>query len=185
VNSSFSQDPGTLVCEEDETMEDVVVSGIAYDRNEAKLSIRGVPDVPGIAAKIFGPLDEKNIVVDLIVQNVSREGRADLTFTVGKADFLKTRDVVDAIAREIGADGVEADDDVSKVSIVGVGMRNHSGVAAKMFRVLAAEGINLQIISTSEIKVSALIQAKYTELAVRSLHTAFGLDKDTTSSTRG
>jgi aspartate kinase len=185
VKSSFSQDPGTLVCEEDETMEDVVVSGIAYDRNEAKLSIRGVPDVPGIAAKIFGPLDEKNIVVDLIVQNVSREGRADLTFTVGKADFLKTRDVVDAIAKEIGADGVEADDDVSKVSIVGVGMRNHSGVAAKMFRVLAAEGINLQIISTSEIKVSALIQAKYTELAVRSLHTAFGLDKDTTTSTRG
>ncbi|HYX91917.1 MAG TPA: aspartate kinase [Myxococcaceae bacterium] len=177
VKSSFSHDPGTLVCEEDKSMEDVVVSGIAYDKNEAKLSIRAVPDVPGVAAKIFGPLGEKNIVVDLIVQNVSKDGRTDLTFTVGKSDFLKAQDLVRRVAKEIGAEGVEFDDDIAKVSIVGVGMRNHSGVAAKMFRVLAQEGINIQLISTSEIKVSCVIQAKYTEPAVRALHTAFSLDR--------
>jgi aspartate kinase len=177
VKSSFTDDPGTLVCEEDEAMEEVVVNGIAYDRNEAKLSVRGFRDEPGAAARIFGPLDEKNIVVDLIVQNVSRDGRTDLTFTVGKADFLKAQDVLQKVSKEIGADGLEFDDDVAKVSIVGVGMRNHSGVAAKMFRVLAEEGVNIQLISTSEIKVSCVIQAKYTELAVRALHTAFGLDR--------
>jgi aspartate kinase len=177
VKSSFTDDPGTLVCEEDKSMENVLVSGIAYDRNEAKLAIRGVPDIPGVAAKIFGPLDEKNIVVDLIVQNVSKDGRTDLTFTVTKPDFARAKDLVKKIAKQIKAEGVDSDDDIAKVSIVGVGMRNHSGVAARMFRVLADEGINLQMISTSEIKVSAVIESKYTELALRALHTAFGLDR--------
>jgi aspartate kinase len=177
VKSSFSDDPGTLVCEEDSSMEDVVVSGIAYDKNEAKIAIRGVPDVPGVAAKIFGALDEKSIVVDLIVQNVSKDGRTDLTFTVGKADIVKATDTVKKIAKSVKAEAVETDDHISKVSIVGVGMRNHSGVAAKMFKVLAAAGINVQMISTSEIKVSCVIHSNYTELAMRELHTAFGLDK--------
>jgi aspartate kinase len=179
VKSSFTDDPGTLVCEEDPSMEEVIVSGIAFDKNEAKLAIRGVPDVPGIAARVFGTLDEKAIVVDLIVQNVSQDGKTDLTFTVGKADFAKAKEVVKKIAKAIGAKGVDTDDQIAKVSIVGVGMRNHSGVAAKMFQVLAREGINVQMISTSEIKVSCVIHAKYTELAVRSLHTAFGLDQPT------
>ncbi|WP_224246200.1 aspartate kinase [Hyalangium gracile] len=177
VKSSFSDDPGTLVCEEDPSMEDVVVSGIAYDKNEAKIAIRGVPDVPGVAAKIFGALDEKSIVVDLIVQNVSKDGRTDLTFTVGKADLVKANDTVKKIAKAVKAEAVETDGNISKVSIVGVGMRNHSGVAAKMFKVLAGAGINVQMISTSEIKVSCVIHSNYTELAVRELHTAFGLDK--------
>jgi aspartate kinase len=177
VKSSFSDDPGTLVCEEDSSMEDVVVSGIAYDKNEAKIAIRGVPDVPGVAAKIFGALDDKSIVVDLIVQNVSKDGRTDLTFTVGKADLIKANDTVKKIAKAVKAEAVETDDHISKVSIVGVGMRNHSGVAAKMFKVLAGAGINVQMISTSEIKVSCVIHSNYTELAVRELHTAFGLDK--------
>ncbi|WNG57339.1 aspartate kinase [Archangium gephyra] len=177
VKSSFTDDPGTLVCEEDKSMENVVVSGIAYDKNEAKLAISGVPDVPGVAARIFGALDAQNIVVDLIVQTASREGKTDLSFTVGKTDLVKAKEVVERVAREVNAGSVETDGDVAKVSIVGVGMRNHSGVAAKMFQILAAEGINIQLISTSEIKVSCLIQSKYTELAVRALHTAFGLDK--------
>jgi aspartate kinase len=177
VKSSFTDDPGTLVCEEDKSMENVVVSGIAYDKNEAKLAISGVPDVPGVAARIFGALDAQNIVVDLIVQTASKEGKTDLSFTVGKTDLVKAREVVERVAREVNAGGVETDGDVAKVSIVGVGMRNHSGVAAKMFQILASEGINIQLISTSEIKVSCLIQSKYTELAVRALHTAFGLDK--------
>jgi aspartate kinase len=177
VKSSFSDDPGTLVCEEDKSMENVVVSGIAYDKNEAKLAISGVPDVPGVAAKIFGVLDQQNVVVDLIVQTASRDGKTDLSFTVGKTDLAKAREVVERVAREIHAGGVDTDGEVAKVSIVGVGMRNHSGVAAKMFQILAAEGINIQLISTSEIKVSCLIHSKYTELAVRALHSAFGLDK--------
>ncbi len=177
VKSSFSDDPGTLVCPEDASMEDVVVAGIAYDKNEAKIAIRGVPDIPGIAAQIFGALDEKSIVVDLIVQNVAKEGKTDLTFTVGKTDLSKAKDVVKKMAKAIKADAVETDDQISKVSIVGVGMRNHSGVAAQMFQVLAKEGINIQMISTSEIRVSCVIHEKYTELAVRTLHTAFGLDR--------
>jgi len=177
VKSSFTDDPGTLVCEEDKSMENVIVSGIAYDKNEAKLAISGVPDIPGVAARIFGALDAQNVVVDLIVQTASKEGKTDLSFTVGKTDLVKAKEVVERVAREINAGGVETDGDVAKVSIVGVGMRNHSGVAAKMFQILASEGINIQLISTSEIKVSCLIQSKYTELAVRALHTAFGLDK--------
>ena len=182
VKSSFSDDPGTLVCEEDKSMENVVVSSIAYDKNEAKLAISGVPDIPGVAAKIFGALDAQHIVVDLIVQTASRDGRTDVSFTVGKTDLTKAREVVERVAREINAGGVETDGDVAKVSIVGVGMRNHSGVAAKMFQVLSKEGINIQIISTSEIKVSCLIQSKYTELAIRALHAEFGLDKAPVSS---
>jgi len=182
VKNSFTEDPGTLVCEEDKSMENVVVSGIAYDKNEAKLAISGVPDMPGVAAKIFGVLDAQNIVVDMIVQTASRDGRTDVSFTVGKTDLVKAREVVERVAREIEAGGVETDGDVAKISIVGVGMRNHSGVAAKMFQVLSQEGVNIQLISTSEIKVTCLIQSKYTELAVRSLHTAFGLDKAPTAS---
>jgi aspartate kinase len=178
VKSSFTDDPGTLVCEEDSSMEDVVVSGIAHDRNEAKISIRALPDKPGMAAKIFGALDEKAIVVDLIVQNPSSKGKTDLSFTVGKADAGRAAEVVKKVAKQIKAGAVEVDDSVAKVSIVGVGMRNHSGVAAKMFKVLAQEGVNLELISTSEIRVSCLIPEKYTELAVRSLHTAFGLDRN-------
>jgi aspartate kinase len=177
VKSSFTSDPGTLVCAEDSSMEDVVVNGIAYDKNEAKLAIRGVPDIPGVAAQVFGALDERSIVIDLIVQNVSKDGKTDLTFTVGKSDFAKAREVVREVAKAIKAEGVDADDQISKISIVGVGMRNHSGVAAKMFKVLAKEGINVQMISTSEIKVSCVIHTKYTELAVQALHTAFGLDR--------
>ena len=158
-------------------MEDVVVSGIAYDKNEAKIALRSVSDVPGVAAKVFGALDEKNIVVDLIVQNVSKDGHTDLTFTVGKSDFIAARDVVKKISKSVKAAGVDTDDQIAKISVVGVGMRNHSGVAAKMFAVLAKEGINVQMISTSEIKVSCVIHSKYTELAVRALHTAFGLDR--------
>lgn len=178
VKSSFSDDPGTLVCPEDDAMEDVVVSGIAYDKNDAKISVRGLPDQPGIAAKIFGALDEKSIVVDIIVQNPPHEGTCDLAFTVGRADLLKATDVVKKIAKSLGTGPVESDQDIAKVSIVGVGMRNHSGVAAKMFRVLAEEGVNVQMISTSEIRVSCVIHAKHIELAVRALHTAFGLDAD-------
>ncbi|HEY8212317.1 MAG TPA: aspartate kinase [Myxococcaceae bacterium] len=185
VKSSFSDDPGTLVCEEDRSMEDVVVSGIAYDKNEAKLAIRGVPDIPGVAAKIFGALDASSIVVDLIVQNVSLNGKTDLTFTVGKADFVKARDAVKKLVKAIKAEGFDTDDQIAKISIVGVGMRNHSGVAAKMFQVLSKEGINIQMISTSEIKVSCVIHANYTELAARALHTAFGLDREPGSAAAG
>ena len=177
VKSSFSDDPGTLVCEEDTDMEDVLVSGIAYDRNEAKLVLRGVPDRPGVAARIFGALDQRSIVVDLIVQTAEQDGRSDLSFTVTRSDFQAAREVMERLAPELGLRGVESDDQIVKISIVGVGMRNHSGVAARMFEVLGKEGINIQMISTSEIKVSCVVHAKYTELAVRALHTAFGLDR--------
>jgi len=177
VRSSFTDDPGTLVCEEDAAMEDVLVSGITYDRNEAKLVLRGVPDRPGVAARIFGALDERAIVVDLIIQTAQQDGRADLSFTVGRADFASAREAMERLVPELGLRAVESDDQIAKISIVGVGMRNHSGVAARMFEVLGKEGINIQMISTSEIKVSCVIHAKYTELAVRALHTAFGLDR--------
>jgi aspartate kinase len=177
VKSSFNEEPGTLVCEEDEAMEEVLVSGIAYDRNEAKLVLRGVPDRAGVAARIFGTLDQRAIVVDLIVQTAAQDGRSDLSFTVTRADFAAARETMERLASEMGIQGVESDDQIAKISIVGVGMRNHSGVAARMFQVLGAEGINIQMISTSEIKVSCVVHAKYTELAVRALHTAFGLDR--------
>ena len=177
VKSSFTQDPGTLVCPEDSSMEHVVVSGIACDRNEAKVAVRGVTDKPGVAAKIFKPLADANIVVDLIIQNVGQGGKADMSFTVGKTDLPKALDIVKGVAAELGARTVETDDQLAKISIVGVGMRNHAGVAAKAFDVLAAAGINIEMISTSEIKVSIVIAAKFMELAVRELHSAFGLDK--------
>jgi aspartate kinase len=177
VKSSFSQDPGTLVCPEDSSMEHVVVSGIAYDRNEAKVAIRGVTDKPGVAARIFKPLTDANIVVDLIIQNMGQGGRTDMSFTVGKTDLPRALQIVNGIAAELGAEKVETDDQIAKVSIVGVGMRNHAGVAARAFEVLASAGINIEMISTSEIKVSMVIAAKFMELAVRELHTAFGLDK--------
>jgi len=177
VKSSFSDDPGTLVCEEDKAMEDILVSGVALDRNEARVSIREVPDKPGMAAKIFGALDEKAISVDLIVQNTPVKGKTDLTFTIGKADVVKTRDAMKKVVKAVKSGPVDIDDQVAKVSIVGVGMRTHSGVAARMFKTLSREGVNILAISTSEIRVSCLIPADYAELAVRALHTEFGLDK--------
>jgi aspartate kinase len=177
VRSSFSDAEGTWVVEEDEGMEQVVVSGVAYDRNEAKVTVRGVPDRPGIAAQIFGALAGKNIVVDMIVQDVGEGERASMTFTVPKADLKRALAVIEPVAKELGATDIFADPGIAKVSIVGVGMRSHAGVAARMFQVLAQEGINVLMISTSEIKVSCVIQDKYTELAVRALHDAFGLSK--------
>jgi aspartate kinase len=178
VKSTFKDDPGTLVCEEDQAMEDVVVSGIAITRDEARFVIRDVPDKPGVAAKIFGTLADLGVVVDLIVQTPAHEdGRTDLAFTVGRLDVEKTGQQVRKIAKAIGAGKVQHEEGIAKISIVGVGMRNHAGVAAKMFQVLADERVNIRVISTSEIKVSCLIDEKYAELAVRALHTAFGLDK--------
>jgi aspartate kinase len=176
VRSAFTDDPGTLCCPEDPSMEHVVVSGIACDRNEAKIEIRGVSDRPGVAARIFKPLADASIVVDLIIQNVGHGGHADVSFTVGKADLPRALEIVKRVAAELGAETVETDDQIAKVSIVGVGMRNHAGVASRAFEVLAAAGINIEMISTSEIKVSMVIAAKFMELAVRELHTAFGLD---------
>lgn len=175
VRSSFNDNQGTMVTKEDKDMEAVLVSGIAYDKNEAKIAVMGVPDKPGIAAKILSSLSDANISVDMIVQNVSGGDLTDFTFTVTKADFKKALAITKEVATEIKATGVAADENISKVSIVGVGMRSHAGVATKMFQTLAQEGINIQMISTSEIKVSVVIDAKYTELAVRVLHDAFGL----------
>ena len=176
VKSSFSNDPGTLVCEEDAQMEDVVVSGIAVQLDEARFVIRGVPDKPGVAGKFFGALAEANVVVDVIVQTPSHDGKTDMAFTVGRVDFERAREVTERMSKLLDAGTVETEQGIAKVSIVGVGMRNHAGVAARMFQVLADEGINIRVISTSEIKVTCLIDEKYAELAVRSLHTAFGLD---------
>ncbi|WP_298272125.1 aspartate kinase [Geobacter sp.] len=175
VRSSFNDNPGTMVTKEDKDMEAVLVSGIAYDKNEAKIAVMGVPDKPGIAARILSPLSDANISVDMIVQNASERGLTDFTFTVTKADFKKALAITREVAAEINAREIAEDENISKISIVGVGMRSHAGVATKMFQTLAREGINIQMISTSEIKVSVVIDAKYTELAVRVLHDAFGL----------
>jgi aspartate kinase len=175
VRSSFNDNPGTLVMKEDADMETVLVSGITYNKDEAKISVMRVPDKPGIAAQLFSPLSHANISVDMIIQNVSHEGYTDLTFTVPQGDFKKALKIVQETAKDIGAGGVSSDEHIAKVSIVGVGMRSHSGIASKMFQTLSQEGINIQMISTSEIKVSCVIDAKYTELAVRVLHDAFGL----------
>jgi aspartate kinase len=178
VRSSFNKNPGTIVCKEDEEMERVVVSGVTYNKNEARIEIMRVPDVPGIAAKIFKPIANANIVVDMIVQTSSTEkGCADIAFTVPKTDFAKTLQIVKETIKEFGGKEVNADENIAKVSIVGVGMRSHSNVATQMFSALAKEGINIQMISTSEIKISCIIDSKYTELAVRALHDAFELDK--------
>jgi aspartate kinase len=179
VLSSFEELPGTLVVDEDEIMEQQVVSGIAYSRDEAKITLVKVPDRPGVAAGIFGPLAEASINVDMIVQNVSAEGgKTDLTFTVPKADLAAAVRALEARKDELGVVEIIPDPNVVKVSVIGVGMRSHAGVALSMFRALAEKGINIQVISTSEIKVSVLIAEEYTELALRSLHTAYGLDAD-------
>jgi aspartate kinase len=177
VRSSFQDGPGTLVVDEDEIVEQAVVSGIAYSRDEAKITLLKVPDRPGVAAKIFGPLADAAINVDMIVQNVSVEGDwTDLTFTVGKADLDRAVQVIKEKCTDLGYGDMIADANVVKVSVIGVGMRSHAGVAQQMFNALADKGINIQVISTSEIKVSVLIAEDYTELALRSLHTAYGLD---------
>ena len=177
VRSSFSDAEGTWVTGEDKSLEDVVVAGVAYDKNEARVHCVGLNDKPGVVAELFGALAEKNISVDMIIQNVSKEsqGRADVTFTLGKSDLARAKPFIEEVAKRLGTTEVRYDEDIVKVSIVGLGMRSHAGIAARMFRILADEGINIQAISTSEIKVSCLVAAKYTELAVRALHDAFGL----------
>ena len=175
VRSSVRSDGGTLVTREDPNMEAVVVTGIAHDRSQAKVTIRRVPDRPGIAAQVFGAVADHGIVVDMIVQNVSRDGNSDISFTVPRADRAKVVRTLEEVGRRVGAESVVHDDRIAKVSIVGVGMRSHSGVAARMFHALSAEGINIQMISTSEIAVSCVIEDKYTELAVRALHETFAL----------
>jgi aspartate kinase len=178
VRSSFNDNPGTIVCKEDKEMERVVVSGVTYNKNEAKIEVMHVPDVPGVAAKIFKPIADANIVVDMIIQTSSTaKGFADVAFTVPKSDFAKTLQIIKETIKEIGGKEVIADENIAKVSIVGVGMRSHSNVAMQMFSALAKEGINIHMISTSEIKISCIIDSKYTELAVRALHDAFELDK--------
>ncbi len=176
VLSSFADVPGTLVVDEDEIVEQAMVSGIAYSRDEAKITLRHVPDRPGVAAAIFGPLSEAQVNVDMIVQNVAADGTTDMTFTVSRTDLPRVHTVLAAHRAAIGSDTVLTDPDVAKISVVGVGMRSHAGVANIMFGTLAGKGINIQVISTSEIKVSVLIATEYTELAVRALHTAYGLD---------
>ena len=176
VLSSFEDKPGSLVVDEDEIMEKPIVSGIAYSRDEAKVTLRRVPDRPGIAATVFGLLAGANVNVDMIVQNLGADGSTDMTFTVGRADLARAQDALEKAKGEVGFEAILADPDVAKISVVGIGMRSHAGVATTMFRTLAEKGINIQVISTSEIKVSVLVAADYTELAVRALHTAYGLD---------
>jgi aspartate kinase len=176
VLSSFSEAPGTLVVDEDEIVEKRIVSGIAYSRDEAKITVQRVADRPGIAAAIFGPLADNAINVDMIVQNVAEDGTTDLTFTVARSDLDRAVAVLDQCRPQVGFYGLRPDSNVVKISVIGVGMRSHAGVAKVMFQTLADKGINIQVISTSEIKVSVLIAAEYTELALRALHTAYGLD---------
>lgn len=177
VLSSFSDVPGTLVTKEDKSMEKVVVSGVAYDKNQAKITLTNVADKPGIAARLFGKVSAANVNVDMIIQNSSKDGVTDISFTVPKTDLKKGLPKIKQAAKAVGCKDVEVDENISKVSIVGVGMRSHSGVASRMFEALSNEAINIMMISTSEIKVSCVIEAKYTELAVRALHDAFGLEK--------
>ena len=177
VLSSFGEGGGTLITvDAEDDMEKPVISGIAFNRDEAKLTVRGVPDTPGIASRILSPIGDANIEIDMIVQNVSADGTTDFTFTVARGDMKKAVAVLDSVAKDIGARELIADDKICKVSLVGVGMRSHAGVASKMFATLAKENINIQMISTSEIKISVVVEEKYLELAVRALHTAFDLD---------
>lgn len=178
VLSSFEDGPGTLITDEDENMEAALISGIAHNRDEAKLTIVGVPDMPGIASKILGPIADANIEVDMIVQNVGLDNSTDFTFTVNRNDYDKAFEILQKIAKSIDAKDVSGDNTIVKISAVGVGMRSHAGIANIMFKALADEGINIQMISTSEIKVSVVVAEKYLELGVRTLHTAFGLDND-------
>ncbi|MFO7877779.1 MAG: aspartate kinase [Desulfovermiculus sp.] len=182
VRSTFSDAPGTFLVQEDEDMEAVLVSGIAYDKDQARVTLVDVFDEPGVAASVFEPLAAANIVVDMIVQNPSREGLTDITFTIPRGDLDRTMQIVNRLRPNLGAREILPDTQVSKVSVIGVGMRNHSGVAAIAFKALQSEDINIIIISTSEIKISCLIEEKYTELAVRTLHEAFGLDQEPAAS---
>ncbi|KAF0806720.1 aspartokinase [Alcanivorax xiamenensis] len=178
VLSSFQEGPGTLITVDDEVdMEKPVISGIAFTRDEAKITVRGAPDTPGIAAKILGPVSDANIEVDMIVQNVGADGATDFTFTVHRNDFNKAKDALRKSASELGNPEIIGDDKIAKISLVGVGMRSHAGVASKMFETLAQEGVNITMISTSEIKISVVVAEKYLELAVRALHQAFELDQ--------
>ena len=179
VLHSFKDGPGTLITMEDESqMETPTIAGIAFNRDEAKLTIEGVPDMPGVAYRILGPIGEANIEVDVIVQNVSHDKTADFTFTVGRNDLVRAEEVLNKVARDIKAEKVSSDSKIAKVSVVGVGMRSHAGVASQMFAALAEVGINIQMITTSEIKISVIIEEKYLELAVRALHSSFGLEKE-------
>jgi aspartate kinase len=178
VRSTFAEERGTMVIAETKDMERVLVSGVAYNKNEARITIKRVPDRPGIASRVFEPVLKAGIVVDMIVQNMSEDEFTDMTFTVAKADFYKAMKLVSEVAQEIEAEKVLGDENIAKVSIIGVGMRSHAGVAQKMFKVLARENINIIMISTSEIKISCVIEERYTELAVRALHEAFGLDDE-------
>ena len=177
VMSSFEEGPGTLISLEDEDqMEKAVVSGIAFNRDEAKLTIRGIPDQPGVAYKVLGAISAANIEIDVIVQNVAKDNSATITFTVHRNDLAQAEALLRKIAEDLGAQEVDADDRIAKVSIVGVGMRSHAGVASQMFEALAQEGINIQLITTSEIKITVVIEERYLELAVRALHSGFELD---------
>ncbi len=180
VNSSFKAGKGTLVTKEDAEMEAVAVAGVTGDRNQAKITIIGVPDKPGIAARIFNRVAEAHINVDMIIQNISQAASTDLSFTVPRADLQHAGPIIQAVAKDVEAKSVSVTDSIAKVSLIGVGMRSHSGVAAKMFDVLSREGINIMMISTSEIKISCVIDEKYLELAMRALHSAFGLDQGPT-----
>ena len=178
VRSTFVDTEGTWVVEEEKAMESMLVSGVTYNKNEATITISKVPDKPGIASKIFMPISDAGIVVDMIIQNTRAGDLTDMTFTVPKTDYKRAMELVQKLAADIGAESVSGVEDIAKVSIVGVGMRNHSGIASTMFHVLANEGINIMMISTSEIKVSCVIEEKYTELAIRALHDAFALERD-------
>jgi aspartate kinase len=178
VRSSFSEEEGTMVVNEDSGMERLVVSGVTLDKNQARITLKKVPDQPGIAAKIFTPLADNGIVVDMIIQNTRAGGQTDLTFTVPRGSYKTALEIEKQVAERIGAEDVFSDEKIVKVSVIGVGMKDHSGVASKMFTTLAAENINIILISTSEIRISCIIEEKYGELAVRVLHTAFGLDKE-------
>ena len=177
VLSSFKEGSGTLITYEESQMESALISGIAFNRDEAKLTITGVPDLPGVAFKILGPIADANIEVDMIVQNIAEDATTDFTFTVHRNDYQRAKSILDQTCAELGARKVTGDNDIVKVSIVGVGMRSHAGIASTMFKALAAEGINIRMISTSEIKISVVVDEKYLELAVRALHSAFELDK--------
>ena len=177
VRSSFSEEEGTMVVNEDASMEQLVVSGVICDKNQARITLKKVPDQPGVAAKVFTPVAAAGIVVDMIIQNMRSGGQTDLTFTVPMTDFDRAMAIERQVAEEIGAEAVLGDPEIAKVSVVGVGMKNHSGVASLMFTTLAAENINIRLISTSEIRISCVVTEKYAELAVRVLHSAFGLDQ--------
>ncbi|MHB8454768.1 MAG: aspartate kinase [Acidiferrobacterales bacterium] len=177
VLSSFEQGPGTLITYEENEMEAPLISGIAFSRDEAKITIRGVPDKPGIAARILGDIGDANINVDMIVQNVGADGTTDFTFTVHRGEYRLALEILKKVAGQLAAREVTGDDKIAKISIVGVGMRSHAGIASTMFKALADEGINIQMISTSEIKISVVVDEKYLELGVRTLHDSFGLDK--------